>query len=396
MKGVVLEGTRKIVVRDMHDAEMRETTDILLRLTSTAICSTDLHFYEGRMNGLEGHIIGHEPLGVVEEVGSAVVNVKKGDRVVVPTHICCGFCLMCNEGFSSLCLTTNPGQAGAAYGYPNKGGYEGAQTELLRVPFADANCLKLPGEPGDSWEDDFVLVADAFTTGYHATAIIDVSPGDTLVIFGAGAVGLLAAYSARLRGAARIYSVDVIPERLEKAGELGAIPVNFLRGDPVEQIRQQQAKWRSGRAFRHEIPLAGITCAIDAIGFQARSREDYGKEDPLWVTEAMAELINPGGRVAIVGVWPPKDPMGIEPSLKEGNLTVPWSKFFNKNVRIAMGRDDDKRWNRKLRDMIITGAAKPSQIVSHRLPLEDAPSAFAKFDQRSDGYIKVILKPSRS
>jgi glutathione-independent formaldehyde dehydrogenase len=215
MKAVVLEETRNIVVREVPDAEMRESTDVLLRLTSTAICGTDLHFYEGRMRGLEGQVIGHEPLGVVEELGSAVKNVKKGDRVVVPTHICCGFCAMCVEGHSSACLTANPGQAGAAYGYPNKGGYEGAQTELLRVPFADANCLKLPGEPGDAWEDDFVLLADAFPTGYHATGLIDVSPADTVAIFGAGAVGLLAAYSARLRGAARVYAVDAIPERLE-------------------------------------------------------------------------------------------------------------------------------------------------------------------------------------
>jgi glutathione-independent formaldehyde dehydrogenase len=264
----------------------------------------------------------------------------------------------------------------------------------LRVPLADANCLKLPGEPGDDLEDDFVLVADAFTTGYHATGIIDVAPADTIVVFGAGAVGLLAAYSARLRGAARVYSVDAIPERLEKAGELGAIPINFLHGDPVEQIREQQSKWHRGGAFRQEEPLRGVTCAIDAIGFQARSRTDYAKEDPLWVTAAIAELINPGGRVAIIGVWPAKDPNGVEPSLKESKLTVPWPKLFNKNVRIGMGRDDDKRWNAKLRDMIITGAAKPSQIVSHRLSLDDAPSAFEKFDQREDGYIKVVLKPS--
>ncbi len=393
MKAVVLEDTRRIAVRQMPDAEMKDTTDVLLRVTSTAICGTDLHFYDGRMRGIEGSIIGHEPLGVVAEVGSAVRNVKQGDRVVVPTHICCGFCAMCIQDLSSQCLMTNPGSAGAAYGYPNKGGYCGAQTELLRVPFADANCRKLPGEPGDDWEDDFVLLADAFTTGYHAAATIDVGLGDTVAIFGAGAIGLLAAYSARLRGAARIYVVDAIAERLEKAGELGAIPINFVAGDPVEQIKEQQAKWRSGPAFRGEEPIAGVTCAIDAIGFQARSRADYDKEDPLWVTAAIAEIIRPGGRVAITGVWPPKDPGSVDAAAKEGKLTVPWSKFFNKSVSLIMGRDDDQRWNTRLRDMIITGAARPSQIVSHRLPLDDAPSAYAEFDARKNGYIKVILKP---
>jgi glutathione-independent formaldehyde dehydrogenase len=391
MKAVILEETRRIAVRDVRDAEMRETTDVLLRVTSSAICGTDLHFYEGRMRGIEGGIIGHEPLGVVEEVGSAVSSIAKGDRVVVPTHICCGFCAMCVDGHSSACLTTNPGASGAAYGYPNKGGYQGAQAELLRVPFADANCLKLPGEPGDLWEDDFVLLADAFTTGYHAAAIIDVGPGDTVAIFGAGAVGLLAAYSARLRGAARIYVIDAIAERLEKAGELGAIPINFLNSDPVEEIRREQSKLRVGSAFRHEKPLGGVTCAIDAIGFQARSKLDYTREDPYWVIEAIAEIINPAGRVAITGVWPTKDPGAVDTSLAQGNLMVPWSKLFNKNVSISMGRDDDERWNRKLREMIVSGAAKPSLIVSHRIPIDEAPKAFEKFDAREEGYIKVVL-----
>ena len=121
-----------------------------------------------------------------------------------------------------------------------------------------------------------------------------------------------------------------------------------------------------------------MTCAIDAIGFQARSKQDYKKEDPLWVTEAIAELINPAGRIAIIGVWPPKDPNGTDPTLKEGKLLVPWDKLFGKNVRITMGRDDDERWNGKLRDMILTGAAKPSQVVSHRLPFDQAPEAFRK------------------
>ncbi len=393
MRAVVLEETRQIAVKDVPDAEMKETTDVLLRVTSTAICGTDLHFYEGRMRGIEGGVIGHEPLGVVEEVGSAVKNVKKGDRITVPTHICCGFCAMCTEGHTSACLMTNPPSAGAAYGYPNKGGYQGAQAELLRIPLADANSLKLPGEPGDQWEDDFVLLADAWTTGYHAAAIADVGPGDTVAVFGAGSVGLLAAYSARLRGAARVYVIDAVKERLEKAGELGAIPIDFLHGDPVEQIKEQQGKWRSGDAFRNETPLGGVTCAIDAIGFQARSKQHYGQEDSLWVTDAIADIINPAGRIAIVGVWPPKDPNGTNPTLKEGKLLVPWDKFFGKNVRITMGRNDDKRWNGKLRDMILTGAAKPSQVVSHRLSLDEAPDAFRKFDAREEGYIKVVLKP---
>ena len=169
MEAVILNGPREIRIGAIDEPVIQSPTDVLLKLTSTAICGTDLHIYEGRLGGGERLVIGHEPLGVVERVGDAVVNVRVGDRVTVPTHICCGFCPNCVHGFSGACLTNNPGKWGAAYGYPGMGGYTGAQTELLRVPFGDANCLRLPGEPGDRWEHDFVLLSDALPTAYHAT-----------------------------------------------------------------------------------------------------------------------------------------------------------------------------------------------------------------------------------
>ncbi len=209
MRAVVVRGVGEVAVETVDDARIEAPTDILLRVTSSAICGTDLHIYEGRMGDVAGMVIGHEPLGVVEEVGSAVVSVKRGDRVTVPTHICCGFCYNCVRGFTDACLMTHPGQAGAAYGYPQMGSYRGTQAELVRVPFADENCLRLPGEPRDDWEHDFVLLADAFTTGYHATALARIMPGDSVdsvAIFGAGAIGLLAAYSAlQLRGASEVF-----------------------------------------------------------------------------------------------------------------------------------------------------------------------------------------------
>src|SRR5579875_1616623 len=179
MKAVVVRGVDDVVVEVVEDARIEAPTDILLRVTSSAICGTDLHIYEGRMGDVRGMVIGHEPLGVVEEVGSAVVSVKKGDRVTVPTHICCGFCYNCVRGFTDACLTVNPGTTGGAYGYPGMGGYMGTQAEYARIPFADANCLKLPGEAGDEWENDFVLLADAFPTGWHATELAGVSPGNS-------------------------------------------------------------------------------------------------------------------------------------------------------------------------------------------------------------------------
>jgi glutathione-independent formaldehyde dehydrogenase len=395
VRGVILTGEREVAVESVPDAEIAAATDVLLRVTSSAICGTDLHFYDGRMGAEQGMVIGHEPLGVVEEVGAAVVSVKPGDRVVVPTHICCGFCASCVHGYSGACLTNNPGKAGAAYGYPGMGSYRGAQTELVRVPFADANCLRLPGEPGDDHEDDFVLLADALPTGYHATTLARVRPGNAVAVYGAGAIGLLTAYCAlRLRGAAVVYVVDRVPERLEKAGELGAVPIDYTAGDPVEQISELQARRRDGGAWRGEEALDGVDCAIDAVGFQARAFDDPSREEPHRIVRDLAQLVKPTGRLAIVGVFPAHDPDSSDELARDGHLDVPWGQLFSKGVTIGMGRDHDERYNDVLRDLIAAGRIEPGEIVSHRLPLEQAPDAYRRFDERRDGYLKVVLEPA--
>ena len=399
MKATVVRGINEVAVETVEDARIEAPTDVVLRVTSSAICGTDLHIYEGRMGDVRGMVIGHEPLGVVEEVGSAVVSVKKGDRVTVPTHICCGFCLNCVRGFSDACLTVNPGNAGGAYGYPGMGGFRGTDTELVRIPFADMNCLRLPGEPGDDWEHDFVLLADALPTGYHATELAQVSPGDTVAIFGAGAIGLLAAQCAlHLRGASEVYVVDSVSARLEKAGEMGAIPIDFGKGDPVEQIREQRARQRAraGSTYRGEEVMGGVDCGIDAIGFQAHDWTDPGRENPDLVIHALTELINPTGRLGIVGVFLPHDARPNSELEAKGDIAVPWPTLFRKDITIGMGRDHDERYNTFLRDLIIAGRLKPSMIVSHRLPLSAAPDAFRRFDRREDGYIKVTLDPATS
>jgi glutathione-independent formaldehyde dehydrogenase len=394
VRGVVWQQPYEVTVEQVPDAELQAATDVLMRVTSTAICGSDLHIYEGRMGQPTGMVIGHEPLGVVEEVGSAVVNVRPGDRVVVPTHICCGFCASCVAGHSAECLTNHPGAAGAAYGYPGMGDYPGTQAELVRVPFGDANCLRLPGEPGDDWEHDFVLLADAFPTGYHATELAGVSAGDSVAIFGAGAIGLLTAMCARLRGAADVYVVDCVPDRLDKVGELGCQPIDFTAGDPVEQILEHRHRLRGGSsAYRGEDPLLGVTCGIDAIGFQARARTDPGREDPHWVTRSLAQLLRPGGRLGIIGVFLDADAGAVGEPESHGVLPIPWGPLFKKGVIIGMGRDHDERYNGRLRDLITSGQARPSTIVSHRLPLDEAPDAFRHFDARRDGYLKVVLSP---
>jgi glutathione-independent formaldehyde dehydrogenase len=318
--------------------------------------------FDGRTGAEPGLVFGHEPLGVVDEVGAAVTMVSVGDRVVIPTHLYCGM-----------------------------GGYRGGQAELLRVPFADANCIPVPGEPGDDHEDDFVLLADALVTGWHATELAQIGPAPgPVAVFGAGAVGLLAAYSALLKGAGEVYVVDAVDAGLDKAGELGATPVDFRAGDPVEQIREQR------RA--HGLPLGetgmdGVQHAIDAVGFQARDREHPDVEAPTQVIDDIAQLVNPTGHVGIAGVYAEKDLHPAPEGNPDGSLTVPWATLFAKGMTVGFGRTPDRRYTIQLRDLVVSGRAHPGRIVTHHGPLIEAPALFDAFDRREQGVIKAVLHP---
>jgi glutathione-independent formaldehyde dehydrogenase len=390
VKAVVFAGTRTVTVEDVPDATLEEPSDVVIRVTSSAICGTDLHMYDGRTGAEPGLVLGHEPLGVVEEAGPAVEMVKPGDRVVIPTHLYCGVCVNCAKGLSAACLRVRPGGFGAAYGYAGMGGYRGAQAELLRVPFADANCVPVPGEPGDALEDDFVLLADAFVTGWHATELARVFAGSTVAVFGAGAIGLLAAYSSLLKGAAEVYVVDGVTERLDKAGELGATPVDFRQGDPVERIRDLR---RAGGLPIGEESMCGVEIGIDAVGFQARDREAPERENPMQVIDDLARLVNPTGHVGVIGVYAEKDLHPAPGGHADGRLTVPWATFFSKGVSVGFGRTHDRRYTVLLRDLILSGRARPSVIVTHHGRLDDAPDLYRAFDERADGVIKAVLRP---
>lgn len=225
MKAVVYEGPRKIKVQEVPDARLERPTDALIKITSTNICGSDLHMYEGRTDVEKGKVLGHENLGRVAEVGKAVDRIKAGDLVCLPFNISCGFCRNCERGFTGFCLTTNPGNAGAAYGYAGMGSYQGGQADYLRVPYADFNCLRLPPDAEEK-EADYVMLADIFPTGYHATELADIRPGDSVVVYGSGPVGLMAAYSATLRGASKVMVVDRHPDRLRLAEGIGALAID--------------------------------------------------------------------------------------------------------------------------------------------------------------------------
>ena len=383
MKAVVYKKPFEVAIENVADPKIQHPNDVIVKITSSCICGSDLHMYEGRTAAEPGIVFGHENMGVIEEVGPAVKNRKVGDRVVMPFNVACGFCKNCLGGFTGFCTTVNPGFAGGAYGYVSMGPWVGGQAEYLQVPFADFNCLPLP--QGTEHEADFSLLADIFPTGYHGAELANVRPGESVAVFGAGPVGLMAAYSCIIRGAAEVYSIDHVQERLDKAASFGAIPINYDQANPVEQIKDL----RSGN---------GVDKAIDAVGYQATSAGSSaagGEQDevPNIVLNQLIEILNPTGALGIPGLYVPSDPGGVDENAKRGALSINFGQLFEKGLRLGTGQCNVKQYNAYLRDLIIAGRAQPDFVVSHEISLEEAPDAYVKFDRREDGYTKVILHP---
>lgn len=395
MHALTYQGTKDVAVKDVDNPRIIEPTDAILRVTSAAICGSDLHMYDGRTDVEKGKILGHEIMGVIEEVGSGVRQLKSGDRVVLPFNIACGDCYNCVRGWTNACLTLNPAGAGAAYGYADMGPFSGGQADYVRVPFADFNALKLPGQPNDELEHDFLMLADIFPTAWHATELADVQVGNSVVIYGAGPVGLLSIMSAKLRGAAEIYAVDSVETRLVKAREMGAIPIDFRKGRPSQQIVELRKSLLLKDSLRpgEEKRLEGVDCGIDAIGYQAHDFEHPEQEEAREVLEDLATIINPTGHAGIIGVYMPEDPGAPSEDLKNGVMKIPFGLYWSKGIAIGMGQAPVKRYNEMLRDLIIAGKARPGVIVSHDVALEDAPIFYKRFDERVDGMTKVVLHP---
>ncbi|CAG8909082.1 unnamed protein product [Penicillium egyptiacum] len=418
MKALNYLGPYKVRVEDVEKPRMEHPDDIIVKVTTAAICGSDLHMYEGRTAAEPGITFGHENMGIVEELGEGVTLLKKGDRVVMPFNVADGRCRNCEEGRTAFCTGVNPGFAGGAYGYVAMGPYRGGQAQYIRVPYADFNALKLP--PGKEHEADFVLLADIFPTGtieptslkleayslilmisigWHGVEISGFQAGESIAVFGAGPVGLMAAYSAALRGASNIYVVDRVAERLEAAKNIGAIPIDFTKGDAVDQI------------ISHNGDM--VDRSVDAVGYQAVDSNGSAEKANI-VLENMIRVTRACGGMGIPGLYVPRyvngqessvhdnlpngsitsDPGAADAATANGMISLSFGKLFEKGLSLGTGQCNVKSYNRYLRDMIIAGKAKPSFVISHEIALADAETAYDKFDKREDGYTKVIIHPN--
>ncbi|BCL15312.1 alcohol dehydrogenase [Micromonospora sagamiensis] len=371
------QGPHDVRVTEVEDPRIEDPNDVVVKITTTAICGSDLHMYEGRTDASPGIVFGHENMDTIVETGPGVVSLREGDRVCMPFNVACGFCRNCRAGKTGFCLTVNPGFAGGAYGYVSMGRYRGGQAEYLRVPFADFNCLKLP--PGTEHENDFAMLADIFPTGYHGVAMTGLRPGETITVMGGGPVGLMAAYSALLMGAAQVFVVDKVADRLRLAESIGAVPIDFTAGDPVEQIRDRTDG-------------TGTDRGVDAVGYQAHGTS--GEERPAAVLNSLIEVVRATGTLGVVGLYLAHDPGAPDEHSSRGELLVKIGKFFEKGLRMGTGQANVKAYNEYLRNLIIAGRARPSFVVSKELPLDAAPEAYQRFDRREAGYSKVVLKPA--
>jgi threonine dehydrogenase-like Zn-dependent dehydrogenase len=389
MKALCWRGTKDVAVERVPDPRILNPRDAIVRVTTTAICGSDLHLYDGYIPTMKaGDILGHEFMGEVVELGPSVRNLKKGDRVVVPFTMACGGCFFCKKDLYSLCdnSNSNPEIAEAAYGYSGSGlfgyshmlgGFAGGQAEFVRVPFADVGPVKVPSHLPD---EQVLFLSDIFPTGYMAAENCNIQPGDTVAVWGCGPVGLFCIKSAFLLGAARVIAIDDVEGRLQVARErCGAETVNFTKVDLLRWLDERTA----GR---------GPDSCIDAVGMEAHGTGLAGMYDRVKTATFMATdrptalrmaimACRKGGTVSIPGVY--------------GGLLdkLPMGAAFAKGLTFKMGQTHVHKYLKPLMGRIERGEIDPSFVITHRYQLADAAQAYREFAQNKDKCVKVVLKP---
>jgi threonine dehydrogenase-like Zn-dependent dehydrogenase len=392
MKAVVWNGRRDVRVATVADPQLREPTDAIIRITSSGICGSDLHLYEVMGPFLDpGDVLGHEPMGIVEEVGSEVEHIRPGDRVVVPFNISCGHCFMCDQALFSQCETTQVrehGKGAALFGYTKLyGQVPGGQAEYLRVPMAHFGPIKVPEGPPD---ERFLYLSDVLPTAWQAVVYADVPEGGSLAVYGLGPIGQMSVRVARHRGAGQIIGVDLVRERLELARKYGADAIDWEAGDPVEAILART----DGR---------GADAVIDAVGMEAHGAPvtslvqkaagllpdaaaatmmEKAGLDRLSALNAAIKSVRRGGTLSIIGVYGG----AIDP--------LPMMDLFDRQIQIRMGQANVKRWVDEIMPLLMDGDPLGTEdFATHRLPLDDAPRAYEMFQRKEDGALKVLLRP---
>jgi threonine dehydrogenase-like Zn-dependent dehydrogenase len=393
MRALVWHGKSDVRCDTVPDPTIEDPRDMIVKITSTAICGSDLHLYDGYMPAMEdGDILGHEPMGEVVEVGTSVKKFKVGDRAVIPFTIACGECFFCKKELYSCCDTTNRdaektakimGHAPAGlFGYSHlTGHYPGGQAEYLRVPHADVSPVKIEN---DSLSDEQVLfLSDIFPTGYMAAENADIEEGDTVAVWGCGPVGQFAIQSAWMFGAGRVIAIDRVPERLRMAEEKGkAEVINFEKSDHTVYERLQEMT--KGR---------GVDRCIDAVGAEAHGSGSFDA----FMDKAKASVFLATDRAHVLreAIWCCRKGGTISmPGVYVGFLDkIPLGAFMNKGLTLKTGQTHVKRYSETLLGMIDKGDIEPSFVVTHRRPLEDGPMMYKTFRDKENGCIKVVLKP---
>lgn len=401
MKAVVFHGIGDIRLEDVPEPKLEQPTDAIVRLTASAICGTDLHFVRGTFSGMKpGTVLGHEGVGVIEQLGPMVRNFEPGDRVIIPSTIGCGWCSYCRAGYFAQCDNANPAgkRAGTAFfGGPElAGGYPGLQAEKARVPWANVNLVKLPDEISD---DQAILMSDILPTGWFGADLADIEEGHTVAVFGCGPVGQFAIASAQLMGG-RVIAVDHIEDRLDMARRQGAETINFDREDPIETI----LALTGGIGVDRVIDAVGVDAQHahgGPAGAQAAKKIEQFKKDqqeiepeaitrgdrfvagdaPTQALEWGVQALCKAGQMAIIGVYPPSD------------RVFPIGQAMNKNITLKMGNCNHRRYYATLIDLVKSGAIDPVKVLTKVEPMRAAIDAYEAFDRREPGWIKVELKP---
>lgn len=389
MKALVWNKTHDVRVERVPDPQILNPRDAIVKITATAICGSDLHLYDGYIPTLKpGDILGHEFMGEIVETGKEVKNLKKGDRVVVPFTIACGHCFFCEHQLFSACDNSNPNawmaekaygfSPAALYGYSHMfGGYAGGQAEYARVPFADVGPIKVPDAVPD---DQALFLSDIFPTGYMAAENCDIKPGDVIAVWGCGPVGQFAIKSAYMLGAERVIAIDRVPERLAMARDkAGAEIINYEESDVIDTLKEMTGG-RGPDACIDAVGMESHGTSIDAVADKAKQVVRLGTDRPHVLREAI-QSCRKSGTVSVPGVY--------------GGLLdkVPFGAAFGKGLTFKMGQTHVQRYLRPLLDRVQQGEIDPSFIITHRLPLDEAPHGYKIFRDKQDECIKVVLTP---